>query len=656
MAELLTAGVNRPARETSMAARVLAATTGHAILATDLDGTVRYANAGAERLLGRPAADLVGRCVVGPIYPADEVAALAAELGVPAGAGALGTAVHRGAGEERGWTYLRRDGRRVPVQVTITAMPDAAGRIDGYAHVARDVTAERAATAALRDAYERERAAAARLREVDRGRSGFLAAASHDLRTPLTSVLAYQELVLADPELGAEHREILAAAHRNSRRLLTLVGDLLTACAVDAGRLRPRRRRHPLGPIVAGVLDSLAGGLATRRLTVTADAVDAVVVDADADLLERALTNLLSNAVKFTPDGGSVAVTVTDRPDAVEISVRDTGTGIPADELPYVFDQFFRCAEAAGKAPGTGLGLAITKAIVQAHGGTIQASSDGAGTVFTFTVPHGAGDAPAPPGGPTLADLRSALDRAGLGADDFWDTLLDEAGAGAADPAGPGTVDPAGPDVAGRAVEALRGLGPVARLVALSLRVRARSPGFARPAGAAADDRALLAALAAPGRLAALARYDLSDPSLRGRLDELARRTATRLGTPAGMVSIVLDGAQLFVGAHGLTGWLEQVRGTPAEWSFCAHGVLGESPVYVVDEAANHPVHAGGPLVTAEGVRAYAGAQIVGPGGAVLGMHCVVDAVPRVFSREDILELRRTAAQIGALLEAYQPG
>jgi GAF domain-containing protein len=166
--------------------------------------------------------------------------------------------------------------------------------------------------------------------------------------------------------------------------------------------------------------------------------------------------------------------------------------------------------------------------------------------------------------------------------------------------------------------------------------------------------RKFLAPLASPRRLAALASYDLTAPDLRRRLDEISERTAKRLNMPTSMVSIVLDSAQFFAGSHGLNGWMAQSRGTPLEWAFCAHGVQSASPTYVVTDATAHPAHLASPMVNVEGTRSYAGAQIMEPGGQVLGMHCVVSTAPRSFTEEELAELRSAAAEIAALLEEHR--
>ncbi|GIM89021.1 GAF domain-containing protein [Paractinoplanes toevensis] len=153
-------------------------------------------------------------------------------------------------------------------------------------------------------------------------------------------------------------------------------------------------------------------------------------------------------------------------------------------------------------------------------------------------------------------------------------------------------------------------------------------------------------------RLAALAEIDIDNPELRGKLDALAERAASRLGRPVGLISMVLDSSQFFAGSHGLEGWLAELGGTPIEWSFCVNAVRSGQP-YVVPDARADPLQSSNPLVCADGVRSYAGVPIV-LDGEVLGAHCVLGYAPGDFSPADLEELRRGAEEIVALLAEYR--
>ena len=166
----------------------------------------------------------------------------------------------------------------------------------------------------------------------------------------------------------------------------------------------------------------------------------------------------------------------------------------------------------------------------------------------------------------------------------------------------------------------------------------------------AIDDEAVLTA---SDRLAALAAYDLDDPRLRRRLDALAQRTAAELGQPVGLVTLVLDGAQILAGATGVPDWLEKIRGTPVEWSFCANTVVSGEP-YLVADAATDPVQRDNPLVTADGVASYAGYPLTTADGHVLGAQCVIGSDPHDFTPADVEVLRAAAAEAVAVLEEHR--
>ncbi|WP_432570976.1 GAF domain-containing protein [Kineococcus sp. SYSU DK005] len=154
-------------------------------------------------------------------------------------------------------------------------------------------------------------------------------------------------------------------------------------------------------------------------------------------------------------------------------------------------------------------------------------------------------------------------------------------------------------------------------------------------------------------RLAAVAGYDLDDPDLRRRLDELSVRTATALGQPVSMVSLVLDTAHLVAGSTPLPGWGADVEGVPVEWSFCANAVVTSAP-YVVADAARDPLQHDNPLVTLDGVACYAGVPLVTPEGHTVGAHCVFGAVPHEFTTAEIDHLRTAAAEAVAVLEEHR--
>ena len=163
-------------------------------------------------------------------------------------------------------------------------------------------------------------------------------------------------------------------------------------------------------------------------------------------------------------------------------------------------------------------------------------------------------------------------------------------------------------------------------------------------------------ALSGHERLAAVAAYDLDSPQLRERLDALATRTARALGQPVGLVNIVLDTAKVIAGSTPLPGWIDTVRGTPVEWSFCATTVVTDAP-YVVADARTDAVQHDNPLVAVEGVASYAGVPLRTRDGHVLGAHCVLGLQPHAFTAEELALLESAAEEATAVLEEHRlPG
>jgi len=246
-------------------------------------------------------------------------------------------------------------------------------------------------------AFAAERRRAESLAELDRAKTAFFSDVSHELRTPLTLLLGPISDVLANAAepLPAAARGQLSLAMRNGQRLQRLVNDLMDFASIEAGRANAVRVETDVAAFtaeLAGVLRA-AAERAGLRLTVDCPPL-ARPVYVDPRMWEKVVLNLLSNAVKYTFVGGiTVALRGTD--DGVALTVRDTGIGIPADELPLVFDRFHRVqGSLARNREGTGIGLALVRELVGLHGGSVTVTSEpGEGSTFTVTVPHGSPDA-----------------------------------------------------------------------------------------------------------------------------------------------------------------------------------------------------------------------------------------------------------------------
>src|SRR5258708_3274540 len=230
------------------------------------------------------------------------------------------------------------------------------------------------------------------LARASRHKSEFLASMSHELRTQLSSVIGFSELLLSDTSDrfdDARRRKFLAQINSSGRYLLDLTSDILDLAKIDSGRAVLRLEIVMIVELAHGVIRSLDPLAAKKAIRIKAELAAPGQVRADAGKLRQMLLNLVSNAIKFTPEGGLVTIGAERFADRIEISVSDTGIGIPESEFEHLFDEFRQFdSDTAREQRGTGLGLALTKRFVELHGGRIRVASEvGKGSVFTLSLP-----------------------------------------------------------------------------------------------------------------------------------------------------------------------------------------------------------------------------------------------------------------------------
>jgi signal transduction histidine kinase len=228
-------------------------------------------------------------------------------------------------------------------------------------------------------------------RELDRLKDEFVATVSHELRTPLTSMMGFLEMIREGEagDLNEEQKRFLAIVYRSSERLQRLVGDLLFVARLDANGLQLQFGDVQLDEIVRDAVESTGALARSRGVALTADIDPVPPVTGDKERLSQLVGNLISNALKFTPAGGSVNARTFVADSNAVVEIADTGIGIPLGEQSRLFQRFFRSSTATEQAiPGTGLGLVISRAIAEAHGGTIGVTSaPGEGTTFRVELP-----------------------------------------------------------------------------------------------------------------------------------------------------------------------------------------------------------------------------------------------------------------------------
>lgn len=334
-----------------------------AVVAVDARRRLLFANESADRLFGLGPGS-VGRLVPELIRSPQVQQAVDATLSAPASAPYRGeiTTPGRGAGL---WA--------APRVLSVHGTPLPGSPTPGAVLVFHDVTD---------------------LRRLERMRQDFVANASHELKTPVTAIKAYTENLLDwalhDDNVNAK---FLHRIDEQADRLNQLVLDLLSLARLESGQEVYDHRPLPLCPVVGKCVESYRDRAAAKRLDLRLDldpAGDQALVVADEEAIRQILDNLIDNALKYTPEGGSVLVSCRGSDDSVSVEVADTGIGIPRDELPRVFERFYRVDKARSRQlGGTGLGLSIVKHLVQSLGGQVDVNSRvGAGTRFTIQLPR----------------------------------------------------------------------------------------------------------------------------------------------------------------------------------------------------------------------------------------------------------------------------
>ncbi|HTT82048.1 MAG TPA: ATP-binding protein, partial [Rhizomicrobium sp.] len=269
-------------------------------------------------------------------------------------------------------------------------------RLDEQYHSFFELVASQIATIiATARAYEEERKRAEALAEIDRAKTMFFSNVSHEFRTPLTLMLAPLEDARAAP-LPKEQRERLDVAHRNALRLLKLVNSLLDFSRIEAGRTRARYEAVDLATLTAELASNFESACERGGLELIVDCAPLPEpVHVDRDMWEKIVFNLLSNAFKFTFEG-SITVSLRAMDGAAELSVQDTGVGVPENELPRLFERFHRIEGQKSRThEGSGIGLALVQELIRLHRGTIRAESRiGSGTAFIVTIPFGTAHLP----------------------------------------------------------------------------------------------------------------------------------------------------------------------------------------------------------------------------------------------------------------------
>jgi PAS domain S-box-containing protein len=359
----------------------------YAIFMLDANGRIATWNSGAERIKGYTANEIIGQHF--SIFYPDDVR----ESGWPEHE--LQVAAAKGSFVDNGWR-LRKDGTTFWANVTITALRDDTGQLLGYAKLTRDLTetkrveAMEVANQQREEMLDAERSARMAAQRATRVKDEFLATLSHELRTPLSAILGWTQVLLRgeSPKGPDEQRRAIEVIDRNARAQVQLIDDLLDLSRIMTGKIRLDLHQISFTSVVEAAVDSATPSAEAKGIRLKAIlGATRDTVSADGARLQQVVWNLLTNAIKFTPKEGQIQVLLQRVNSHLELSVSDTGIGIPANYLPHVFDRFSQKDSSTTRAfGGLGLGLAICKQLVELHGGSIRAASQGEGTGATFFV------------------------------------------------------------------------------------------------------------------------------------------------------------------------------------------------------------------------------------------------------------------------------
>lgn len=398
---------------------LVASVKDYAIFMLDPEGRIMTWNAGAERIKGYTAAEIVGRHF-STFYGPEDLQNKKPER-------ELEIAIRNGSVEDEGWR-LRKDGSRFWANVVITAVRDAHGELRGFTKVTRDMT-DRKIADEIKDALleqrearfhaeeERRRAEASyrASQEANRAKDEFLMTLSHELRTPLTSILGWSRLLSSMTPGDESFREAIAAIGRSAQLQARLIDDVLDVSRIVAGKLRLTVENVDVLRLLTASVDGVRPSADAKGITITSSfSPDLGTIVADSTRLQQIVWNLLTNAVKFTPKGRSIEASARRTSSHIQIAVADTGEGIEPAFLPHVFEPFRQSESPSTRVHGgLGLGLSIVRHLAEAHGGTVAAESQGRGhgATFTVTLPLGAALARVPPPpGVTVTSAAASLD------------------------------------------------------------------------------------------------------------------------------------------------------------------------------------------------------------------------------------------------------
>ena len=368
--------VERDLVEQRQLLEVTLSSIGDAVIATDLEGRITFVNPAAEDHLGYASSECVGRSLTDVFVIRNEHTGDAVvnpvELVLKTGR-VVGLANHT--------VLVRRDGVELPIDDSAAPIRDATGNLLGAILVFHEVSESRK--------LQRELILQAdALKEADRRKDQFLAVLAHELRNPLAPMRNGLQIARMKSKSDEALHPVIDMMERQLLHLVRLVDDLMDVSRVSRGVVELRRAPLSISEVIARSTESVRADFESRGHHLQVELPpDAIRVDGDADRLTQVVSNLLTNSAKYSPDGGAIRLSVSCDSDELCIQVSDKGIGIPTDQIDRVFDMFSQVRTHQGRYEGgLGIGLSLVRTLVQLHGGSVTAHSDGPGLGSTFKV------------------------------------------------------------------------------------------------------------------------------------------------------------------------------------------------------------------------------------------------------------------------------
>lgn len=359
---------------------------GAIIIVTDTSGTIELFNPAAEKYLGYTSAEVVGKQTPLLFHDSTEVQLYAAqfseELGtvIEPGFETFVAKARRNLPNQYEWTYITKSGKRLPVDVAITALRNEQKEITGFLGIAFDMTSQKQAEIELRGALQKQR-------EVNELKSRFVSIASHEFRTPLSTIVSSAYLISQykkseDQEKRKSHIDRIIAS---TEMLTDILDDFLSVGKIEEGKIQVRPREFDIAEHITAIITDLQG-ITKKGQTLHYQHKGDVLALTDPAILKHIVFNLLSNAIKFSPEEAVITVATENYNGKLLLSVKDQGIGIPDNEQAHLFDLFFRASN-ANHIQGTGLGLHIMKRYTELLDGNIHFKSRlGKGTEFQVAI------------------------------------------------------------------------------------------------------------------------------------------------------------------------------------------------------------------------------------------------------------------------------